>query len=906
MNAVRNRLAGARPFRARREGVALAALVVAQVAVLLSLPSSGASAVGVTYVVSPAGVDTNPGSPSQPWRTITRALRADSPAGAGDTVLVKAGRYDENVVNTRSGAAGKPLVITGESGTNVHPVKDQGWAGGVFATNGTHDLVIQNLTLIADTATVWAGIALSDVHNVVVQSNTTTGSWASGIILFPSAGAGNVTNGNVKILNNTLKDVNVMTTKTGLLGGALCQVGGVTKKCDQESLSVWGVDGFEVAYNTIDGGSKEGLDVKDGARNGSVHDNDISHQARISSTGAGLYGAGGGPALYIDGGNAELFNVDVYANKIHDNFGDGIVVSDEVAAGPTHDVRVYDNVVYNNASASGSGPLNSCLTATNGVTQITFENNTCHNNAYSIWVQTAWAGTPNGIMFRNNLISASRKDAVSFISGSNLSLVNNLITPAAFSAANATVNTSNKGVAAVAFANAAAGDFHLAAGSAAIDAGTATQFALKDSAGGTRPVGAANDVGAFEFGAAPGQPPTPDPTTPPPVTAAPPAPTTPAAPPTPAPTTPAPPATVAPTTPSPTTVAATTPPPPATTAGPATPTGGREITIPTVPAPQNPNRNPTPAATTIYSQAFNAPPAAGELRPWHGGSQLATSAGVMTVSGSPADVVYGSFPVASGGTLTMSFDASSAKSVMLWLLVQAWDGANNRVVYQEKFQATNAAMSRLSLSAALPAGATRAAVAIYGAAGPWQLDNVSVTQSAAGVVVPAPAPVPTAATTPAPTPAPSPVPTPAPAPIPAPAPAPAARTLYSQDFTAAPPAGSIRPWHTGSTLSTGKGVMTVSGTPADLVFGSFPVSAGSLTFGFDTRSASRVTLWIVIQAWDASGKRVVYQQKNQTTATSFSRAELQAQLPTGTTKAAVAVYTATGKWDIDNLSITLG
>lgn len=157
MNALRNRLAGARTFRARREGLALAALVAAQVAVLLTLPSSGASAVGVTYVVSPAGVDTNPGTPSQPWRTITRALRADSPAGAGDTVLIKAGRYDENVVNTRSGAAGKPLVITGESGTNVHPVKDQGWAGGVFATNGTHDLVIQNLTLIADTATCGLG-----------------------------------------------------------------------------------------------------------------------------------------------------------------------------------------------------------------------------------------------------------------------------------------------------------------------------------------------------------------------------------------------------------------------------------------------------------------------------------------------------------------------------------------------------------------------------------------------------------------------------------------------------------------------------------------------------------------------------------------------------------------------------
>ena len=55
---------------------------------------------GAYYYVSPSGNDSNPGTESQPWRTLQRA--ADL-AGAGDTVLVRNGIYAEQVSFSKSG-----------------------------------------------------------------------------------------------------------------------------------------------------------------------------------------------------------------------------------------------------------------------------------------------------------------------------------------------------------------------------------------------------------------------------------------------------------------------------------------------------------------------------------------------------------------------------------------------------------------------------------------------------------------------------------------------------------------------------------------------------------------------------------------------------------------------------------
>lgn len=69
------------------------------------------------YYVSTSGSDSNPGTSSRPWRTITKAV---SIAKAGETVYVRGGTYSEQVNLYKSGAASAP--ITFQAYPNETPV----------------------------------------------------------------------------------------------------------------------------------------------------------------------------------------------------------------------------------------------------------------------------------------------------------------------------------------------------------------------------------------------------------------------------------------------------------------------------------------------------------------------------------------------------------------------------------------------------------------------------------------------------------------------------------------------------------------------------------------------------------------------------------------------------------------
>jgi hypothetical protein len=260
------------------------------------------------------------------------------------------------------------------------------------------------------------------------------------------------------------------------------------------------------------------------------------------------------------------------------------------------------------------------------------------------------------------------------------------------------------------------------------------------------------------------------------------------------------------------------------------------------------------------------------IRPWHPGSLLYTDVGAMTVTGSPADVAYGSFPVTASEPLTMSFDARADEPVTLWVLIQAWDDTHRRVVYDEAFQTTTSSWSPFVLTARLPSDAARAAVAIYAPTGTWQLDDLFVGQAPTNAI---------------------------------PGGGGTQQLLYAQDFSSVPPDGEIEPWHEGSELTAEHGVMTVSGRPADLIHGAFGVTAGTLTFAFDARSYEDLSLRIVVQAWDASGNLIVFQRKRQTIANDWDRAAMDVVLPADVAMAAVSVSTIKGTWEIDNIAVTL-
>jgi hypothetical protein len=135
------------------------------------------------YVDTATGSDSNPGSQSQPWKTIQKAANALT---AGQTVSVAAGTYPEIVNVSRSGkdgaligfqAVGKVIMlgfqvqanyvsISGFEITDQSP-KSRGW--GIYLT-GSHDLVQGNY--IHDLA--WGGIMLfANIANPSLTSDTT-------------------------------------------------------------------------------------------------------------------------------------------------------------------------------------------------------------------------------------------------------------------------------------------------------------------------------------------------------------------------------------------------------------------------------------------------------------------------------------------------------------------------------------------------------------------------------------------------------------------------------------------------------------------------------------------------------------------------------------------------------------
>ena len=74
-------------------------------------PITSTAVVGITYYVSPNGMDTNSGiSLLLPFKTIQQAINVAQP---GDIINLKSGEYREDIVSRRDGAADSPITITG-------------------------------------------------------------------------------------------------------------------------------------------------------------------------------------------------------------------------------------------------------------------------------------------------------------------------------------------------------------------------------------------------------------------------------------------------------------------------------------------------------------------------------------------------------------------------------------------------------------------------------------------------------------------------------------------------------------------------------------------------------------------------------------------------------------------------
>jgi len=398
--------------------------------------------------VSPDGDDANAGTDARPWRTVQKAAATLT---AGQTAFVKEGIYTERVVVANSGAEGSPITLRNYPGHA--PVLDaqgldQSW--GVIEMHGKAHVRIAGLH-IQNARRGQAGIVALRSSHIAIEGCHVLNTSASGILIWECD--------HVTVQGNEVERA--------------CQDGG------EESVTVkFGSDMVEVHNNHIHHTGHEGVDVKEGVRNVRVYNNHIHHVER--------------QGLYADAWDRETFSIEFFNNVLHD-CGFGLAVCSEMG-GLLHDVRAFNNIIYNNRGPGLVVADWGGRRATHPIRDVFFVNNTLYNNGAS-WGGGLLIENPEAenIVVRNNIFCANGPPQI---------LVNRAAMSTSISHNLFDAGGGNRGTDWIEgdpqFVDAEAGDFHLRPGSPAIDTGSPDAAPSEDFEGDPRPCGKGYDIGADE------------------------------------------------------------------------------------------------------------------------------------------------------------------------------------------------------------------------------------------------------------------------------------------------------------------------------------------------------------------------------------------------------------------------
>ncbi len=372
---------------------------------------------GATYYVASTGADTNPGTAEKPFATINHATTmALKP---GDVIDVAKGTYTERVTLTGSGSAtAGHITLRGHPGTVVRdpePDGAQNFEIGVVQGKKVSFWLVEGLQV---ERAEWAGIMFAGSSDVIVANNTVVKPGASGIIAMPTenfnGGEGEVQSHRITVVGNRLEETNskFVSNKQPDAGS-------------QEALSIWGVDGFEVAGNTIVGSHKEGIDCKTGCRNGSIHHNAVSGTASVEGLKEGFQG---GAAIYVDGGRSDVFNIEIHHNEVFDNVADGIAVADETAdSGDVKDINIHDNIVRNNGREKINGGHG--VVVGQNSTNVSITRNTFFANVQAVVIEKSYGGYPSkNIVITGNILADSSYRNAAIGDVQSVTLTDNVVT----------------------------------------------------------------------------------------------------------------------------------------------------------------------------------------------------------------------------------------------------------------------------------------------------------------------------------------------------------------------------------------------------------------------------------------------------------------------------------------------
>jgi uncharacterized repeat protein (TIGR01451 family) len=453
-------------------GVIVVGLSIALLFMGRGILSEHSSAQGNTYYVAPTGDDDlNPGTEILPWKTIQHA--ADTMV-AGDTVYIRAGTYEEQVIPFNSGSAGHYIAYAAYPGETITidgaGISLPSWETGLFVVEDKSYIKVSGLRIInAGPNDNNAGIYVDNSHYVIIEDNYTYNTVSSGIGVWDGT--------NIIIDGNEVR--------------LACNDG------EQEDITVSGTDTFEIKNNHIyEGGpgtnGGEGITIKGGATNGKIYQNhghDIAQRT----------------CLYVDGwgGTKATSNIEIYQNIFH-HCAAGITLSSEDGS-LVRDIKIYNNIIYDNQSNGLEiGYWGESGVTTRPVESITFINNTVYRNGFGTWGGGFFNENPDviDIVVRNNIFSQNSVSQIANETIVALSVDHNLID--GYRDYEYEIRGDNYVEGDPMFENPSGADFHLQSGSLAIDSGSSVYAPNDDFEGNTRPQDgdgdgtATHDIGAYE------------------------------------------------------------------------------------------------------------------------------------------------------------------------------------------------------------------------------------------------------------------------------------------------------------------------------------------------------------------------------------------------------------------------
>lgn len=409
------------------------------------------------YYVAPSGNDANPGTKSNPWRTLAKAAEL---ATAGRTVYIRGGTYNERLAPQHSGDQNNYIIFIAYPGETV---TIDGMGVAIPQLEGLVNIKSQRFIRISGFHVINAGagvvngkwnfgISVQKADHILIDYNYVNHTYSAGIDI-------NQASSFIVVDSNETVDTNF-----GDLDNEVSLIMG------------WFSHDLEIKNNLVHHTKNEGIGAVAGTYDIAIHHNTV-HNVGQGSERVGIY---------IDAWTEPQYSIEVYNNRVYDNNGQGITVASE-GGGLLENVDIFNNIVDSsgyNWGGLGVAPWSTTTSPTHPIHNINFVNNTVYNcQGGGIVINNPEV---KNILVRNNIFYQSGQEIRidPSVPSEQLTIDHNLTADPQF-------------------IDASTSDFHLQATSPAIDAGSvdgAPHFDFDDK---FRPCGVGYDIGAYEYGTPP-------------------------------------------------------------------------------------------------------------------------------------------------------------------------------------------------------------------------------------------------------------------------------------------------------------------------------------------------------------------------------------------------------------------